>query len=200
MALLYQAELTPSKLELVQAWAPGQDWFTGDDGGALVSVGSFRFDDPAGEVGIETLLVQTPDGPTMQIPLTYRGAPLAGAEAFLIGTMQHSVLGDRWVYDAVGDPAYIDAATRAIRLAEHEAPQFIDIDGERITREPTAEVRGSGITSDAPATAITRLTVLRVPGAPSSQADSALVALGTLTGTWAAQPEPQTLATLGYTV
>jgi len=197
MALLHKAELTPPKLELVQPWVLRQDWFEGDPAGVLVSVGSFRFDDPAGEVGIETLLVQTPDGPTLQVPVTYRGAPLDGAESLLIGTMQHSVLGERWVYDAVGDPVYIAAVTDAIRSAGHEAPQYIDIDGERVTREPTALVRGSGLTTDAPAEIIGRVTVLRVPGAKQPQTDAARTVIGTLTGTWAGQREPQALATLG---
>ena len=34
------------------------------------------------------------------VPLTYRGAPLAGGEADLVGTTEHSALGTRWVYDA----------------------------------------------------------------------------------------------------
>lgn len=194
----YQAELTPSKLQIVQSWAPHQDWFEGDAHSTLVSVGSFRFDDPAGEVGIETLLVRTPDGPTLQVPLTYRGAPLDGAEAFLIGTMQHSVLGDRWVYDACGDPVYIAAVTDAIRSGDRGAEQFIDIDGERVTREPTALVRGSGVKTDAPPPAAARLTVLRVPGTAHPHADDAAAAVdGTLTGTWAAQPDPLTLVILG---
>jgi hypothetical protein len=200
MALLYKAELTPSKLELVQPWVLRQEWFAGDPAGVLISVGAFRFDDPAGEVGIETLLVQTPDGPTLQVPVTYRGAPLDGAESLLIGTMQHSVLGERWVYDAVGDPIYVAALTDAIRSAGHEAPQYIDIDGERVTRVPTVLVRGSGLKTDAPAGSISRATLLRVPGAEHPPADSALIAIGTLTGTWAGQGEPQVLATLGYFV
>ncbi len=199
MALLHQAQLTPSKLEIIQSWAPRQPWFEGDVDGTLESVGAFRFDDPAGEVGIETLLVRAPGGPILQVPVTYRGAPLAGAEAFLIGTMQHSVLGDRWVYDAQGDPAYVAAATDAIRSGAHQAEQFIDIDGQRVTREPTALVTGSGIETDAPAAAVSRLTILRVPGT-QHPADATTTHLGTLTGTWAGQPEPATLATLDFTL
>jgi len=33
------------------------------------------------------------------VPLTYRGAPLDGAEDALVGTTEHGVLGRRWVYD-----------------------------------------------------------------------------------------------------
>jgi hypothetical protein len=33
------------------------------------------------------------------VPMTYRGSPLEGGEAALIGTSQHGVLGPRWIYD-----------------------------------------------------------------------------------------------------
>ena len=58
---------------------------------------------------------------TFHVPLTYRGAPLAGGEAFLIGEMEHSVLGPRWVYDATGDPVYLAELRRVIAEGDHEA-------------------------------------------------------------------------------
>ena len=78
-------------MELLEGWLPHQPWFTGQ-GAALSKVGSFRFDDPDGEVGIETIFVAG-DGIIFQVPLSYRGSPLRDAEPSLIGTMQHSVLG-----------------------------------------------------------------------------------------------------------
>ena len=42
--------------------------------------------------------------------MTYRGAPLAGAEEALIGTSEHGVLGTRWIYDAAHDPVAVAAA------------------------------------------------------------------------------------------
>lgn len=50
------ATLVPTKLELLAAWLPGQAWFAGD-AADLKRVASYRFADPDGEVGIETLLV-----------------------------------------------------------------------------------------------------------------------------------------------
>ena len=144
MALLYRAELRPTKLELLQSWAPIQPWFVGDASAGLASVASFRFDDPEGEVGLDTLLIRAGDGPVLQVPLTYRGAPLHGGDDWLIGTMQHSVLGRRWVYDAVGDPAYVAAAATAALTGGVQAEQFIENDGELVVREPTAFVVGSG--------------------------------------------------------
>ena len=97
MALIHKATLNPTKLQLLTSWLPRQTWVTGE--ADLVQVGAYRFDDPAGVVGIETLLLQACDGLVFHVPFTYRGAPLVGAEEFLIGTTEHSVLGTRWVYD-----------------------------------------------------------------------------------------------------
>lgn len=144
MALLHRAELTPSKTELLDGWAPGQPWFVGEPGVALTTIAAYRFDDPEGEVGVETLLVRAGDGPPMQVPLTYRGAPLDGATAALIGTMEHSVLGKRWVYDGAGDPVYVMTTAAAALSGGHQAALYVDVDGERVEREPTALVSGSG--------------------------------------------------------
>lgn len=145
MALLHRAELRPSKIELLQGWVPSRPWFEGELGANLTTVGAFRFDDPAGEVGVETLLVRAGDGPVLQVPLTYRGAPLVGGEQWLVGTMQHSVLGPRWVYDGVGDPVYIQTVATAALTGGRQADLYVDVDGERVTREPTARVAGSGL-------------------------------------------------------
>ena len=111
-AKIEDATLTPGKLDLLRDWLAGQDWFAGDPA-ELEKVGSFRFVDPDGEVGIETLLVRS-GGVTYQVPLTYRGAALDEADRSLIGTLEHSVLGTRWVYDAVGDPVYVVELLRVI--------------------------------------------------------------------------------------
>src|SRR4051812_47950997 len=105
MAHLHDATLVPSKRELLDAWLPNQAWVAGLP--ALKPFAGFRLDDPAGEVGIEGILLRDADGGvTVHVPLTYRGAPLDGAEAHLLGTTEHSVLGTRWVYDATGDPVF----------------------------------------------------------------------------------------------
>lgn len=148
MALLHQAELRPSKLELLEGWVQSQPWFEGAADAALVTVAAFRFDDPQGEVGVETLLVRAGEGPVLQIPLTYRGAPLEGADEFLIGTMEHSVLGSRWVYNGIGDPVYLQTVATATLNGGHQAELFVDIDGKRVERTPTALVAGTGRGSD----------------------------------------------------
>jgi hypothetical protein len=144
MAILHRAELTPSKIELVQSWAPHQPFFPVDVATELSVAASFRFDDPEGEVGIETLLVRVSDGELLHIPLTYRGAPLAGAGPWLIGTMEHSVLGSRWVYDATGDPVYLAELGTAAATGGTEVQQFVTVEGVLVPRESTAHARGSG--------------------------------------------------------
>jgi hypothetical protein len=219
MAVIHRAQLRPSKLELVEPWLRTQSWFSGTPA-ALSAVGAYRFDDPAGEVGIETLLVRSGDGPVLQVPLTYRDAPLEGGDAWLIGTMEHSVLGRRWTYDATGDPAYLAALATTILRGGTQADEFVDVDGTLVFRESTARVSGSG-TADAqtpslpPVTAPSttdesgstvievgslRLVVLRVPGGPA--AETIVVAARTtaggvpehLSGTWPDQPQPRILA------
>ena len=75
----------------------------------LSVAGGFRLDDPAGEVGLEMILVRDSGqgNPVLyHVPLSYRGAELAGAEDYLLGTSEHGVLGTRWIYDAAGDPVW----------------------------------------------------------------------------------------------
>ncbi|WP_420369101.1 CG0192-related protein [Curtobacterium sp. L1-20] len=148
MAVIHQAELRPSKAEALAAWLPTQPWSSVPAGGRTTVAGKFRFDDPAGEVGVETLIVRTDDGRFLHAPLTYRGAPLAGAEAFLVTEMDHSVLGRRWVYDAVGDPVYADVLRRAIATGGHEAELERAAGTGTWDKEGTA--RGSGTATDSP--------------------------------------------------
>src|SRR5215218_2580284 len=112
--------LVPTKLELLTGWMPRQSWYR-DTGRppALSRAGGFRLDDPAGEVGIEFMFV-TDEGTTYFVPVSYRGAPLAGAEDALIGTTEHGVLGLRWVYDGEQDPV-VAAALQAFLDGEIEA-------------------------------------------------------------------------------
>ena len=105
MALFHLATITPTKAEVIAAWAPTRSWGPAA-ADAIDVVGSYRFDDPDGRIGMETHLV-TAGGALMQVPLTYRDAPLDGAEDALITEMQHSVLGTRWVYDGLRDPRFV---------------------------------------------------------------------------------------------
>ncbi|POH65137.1 MULTISPECIES: CG0192-related protein [Cryobacterium] len=167
MALLHQADITPTKIDMLSRWAPTQPWFVGDAGVSVTNLAAYRFDDPDGQVGIETILITAGAGPVLQIPVTYRDAPLAGADASLITTMQHSVLGERWVYDATGDPAYLAAVATAALTGGHQAELTIEIDRQMVVREPTAVVAGSGTPGGAAVTppAVAEISIRQEPGA-----------------------------------
>lgn len=181
MAIVHSgADMTPTKRELLTAWLPPQPWWpTGAE--VPEPEASFRLDDPDGEVGIETFLLRVGGG-VVQVPLTYRSGPLLGGE--LIGETEHSVLGRRWVHLGTSDPVFVGATTAAIReghtQAALEAP-----DGSSITRSTTATVRGSGAGSGQ-----LHVAVAIAPGTDQS------AATGTLTATWAEQPDAVVLAWL----
>jgi maltokinase-like protein len=111
MAVIHRTALKPTKLELLASWLPSRLWYSGGAGEPeLAKAGGFRLDDPQGEVGIEFMVVTDTAGsqPTNYlVPLTYRGAPLDGAEHALVGTMEHGVLGRRWAYDGCHDPVLV---------------------------------------------------------------------------------------------
>jgi len=157
MALLHHATVHPTKLELLAAWLPDRPWSHLPAGAPIERVAACRFDDPAGEVGIETILLRAGDGPIHHTPLTYRGAPLEGGEAWLVGNMEHSVLGRRWVYDACGDPVYAAALANAILTGGGESEDFVEVNGQLERREPLMTVRGSGT----PGTAVPAITAVR---------------------------------------
>lgn len=187
MAVIHNAELRPSKTEAIGGWLPSQPWSGVAPGAEVLVDGRFRFDDPAGEVGVETYLVHVGDGPVLHVPLTYRGAPLAGADDFLVTEMEHSVLGRRWVYDAAGDPVYADVLRRAIATGGHEAA-LVSAEGSDAPPVLGTAV-GSGSAASSPTvqtvspvtegalTTIGDLTILRVVGTPLPEGE-------TLTATW----------------
>jgi hypothetical protein len=142
MALLHQATLRPTKLELLAAWLPGRGWYAGS-AGEVLRVATFRFDDPAGAVGIETMLVRVGDGPVHQVPLTYRDAPLADGDDWMLGTAEHSVLGKRWIYDGSGDPVYAAALASAILGNTGQAEEFTQVDGRIERRELSMSIASS---------------------------------------------------------
>ena len=139
MAIIHKATLSPTKLELIADYLPTQPWFIQD--GTPELIGAYRFDDPAGEVGLETHVVAAGER-IYQVPLSYRGHELGGAEEWLIGTMDHSVLGKRWVYDACADPVYVKALATAILTGQQQAE--LNVEGEDQPRPSSVTVMGSG--------------------------------------------------------
>ena len=138
MAIIHQTTLSPGKLELLAAWLPGQPWYRGAGQPRLDRGGGFRLDDPDGKVGIEFMVVADASGGERcyHVPLTYRAAPLAGAEAALIGTSEHGVLGLRYVYDGASDPVL---AAQLIALLQGQ----VTAQAQRVSHTPDPSVTAS---------------------------------------------------------
>jgi hypothetical protein len=207
MATIHLATLVPTKLELLESWLPSRQWYPAGEAPGLRRVAACRFDDPAGEVGVETFVVRAGDGPLVHAPLTYRGAPLDDGERFLVGTMEHSTLGTRWVYDAVGDPVYAEALAAAIVTGGHEAEEFVETEEGPRPRQALMSVRGSGMEQKPGAIgklvrvedgdpAVVAAESVRIEVRRVLTAEPAEGPLH-LTGTWDGQDTPLVLAILG---
>lgn len=204
MALIHKATLRPTKLELLAEWLPARRWYEGKAGAELTRVAGYRFDDPEGEVGIETMLVGDGSGIVYQVPLTYRGAPPDGAESFLVGTTEHSVLGSRWVYDATGDPVYAPLLARIVFTGVGFAEEYVEVDGEMVRREPSMAVAAAPVSPDVPAVGAIRRVVDEDPTLIETEgvqlavlrrlAPGPVPAGPALTGTWPDQPTAILLA------
>lgn len=170
------ATLTPHFREFLPPWVARQPWYPGTGTPALSPVGYFRFEDPAGEVGIETHLVAA--GPEVyQIPMTYRGAAVPQADPALIAIAQHSVLGPRWIYDGEADPVWRARLLHLIRSGGVSDPST--------KRGPgPAEARGCPLDPEGLAGHAVVIELIRrpVPGPPPGAA-----AAGLVMGTW--QPQ-----------
>ncbi|MEU3825114.1 1,4-alpha-glucan branching protein [Streptomyces sp. NPDC029080] len=139
MAVIHHTTLKPTKTELLARWLPTRPWYRGGPDPVLERSGGFRLDDPEGEVGIEFLVATDttdPERTAYLVPLTYRGAPLEGAEHALVGTMEHGVLGPRWVYDGCHDPVLV---TELLALIEGRARAM----AQSVTDTPDHEVSRS---------------------------------------------------------
>jgi hypothetical protein len=142
VALFHRATITPSKAELIDAWVPAQPW--GPPRSETISViGSLRFDDPEGRVGMECHVVSA-GGVLMHVPLTYRDEPLAGGEAALITEMQHSALGTRWVYDAVHDPQFVAMLAAVTMTGQGEAVGMVQHEGRWYVAPTNVRMHGGG--------------------------------------------------------
>ncbi|WP_406412951.1 1,4-alpha-glucan branching protein [Streptomyces halstedii] len=143
MAVIHRTTMEPGKTELLSAWLPTRPWYAAGSGEPrLDRVGGFRLDDPEGEVGMEFMVVTDTSGDrpvSYHVPLTYRGAPVDGADQALIGTSEHGVLGRRWVYDGAQDPVLVAQVLALFQgRAEPQAQSVSD------TPDPTVTVHASG--------------------------------------------------------
>ena len=179
MAVIHHTTLVPTKLELLASWLPSQPWYDATGGQpALAKAGGFRLDDPAGEVGIEFMVVTDQSVrplATYHVPLTYRGAPLPGAEHALVGETEHGVLGRRRVYDGEHDPVLMAQLAALVRGAVAAQAQSLSdtADGSVMAHLDGPHLDGPHL--DSTDLAVADLRVLRrlEPGSADSPADPA---------------------------
>lgn len=144
MALFHLATIIPTKEQLISDWVVTQPW--GPPAGTRVTViGGYRFDDPEGKVGMESFLVSAGEA-IYHVPLTYRETPLEGAEDALISTMEHSVLGTRWVYDGLRDPRYVVMLAAVTMTGQGEALGMAVYDGRWYIAPSPIRITGGGWT------------------------------------------------------
>ncbi len=174
MAIVHNTTMNPNKLELLAAWLPGQPWFSArGPEPELTKAGGFRLDDPQGEVGIEFMLVA--DGPVVyQVPMTYHGRELPGADGRLIGTSEHGVLGSRWVYDGIRDPVLVAQLVALIQgEAQAQAQSVSHTPEPAVTGQPVAGADlaavSSVITGDGPDGTDLLVDVAGPDGLPAGQ-------------------------------
>lgn len=143
MSIVHKATLTPSKPEIFGAWLARQPW-SADLGDEVSVIGSYRYDDPAGKVGIECSVLSV-GASIVHLPASYRGAPLEDADDYLMATTEHSVLGRRWVYDACADPVAVKVLLGAALCGAAQETMEIHERGKVVGhREPTVTARGTG--------------------------------------------------------
>lgn len=169
----------PSKLELLAAWLPRQDWYAGESGGlGLVKVGGFRLDDPAGEVGIEFMVVRDDAAREVTaylVPMTYRAGPLPWAETHLIGTAEHGVLGPRWIYDGTRDPVLLTQLAELIQgRVQAQAQSQSNTPDATVHAMPTGAAPGQG------------LSISFARRLSPAADDAGLPGVGEVTGVWTA--------------
>lgn len=135
MSFIYSAQLDPDKNEWIRRAlvAHGEDPDV-----PFTKAGSYRFDDPAGELGLEVMLVRVggaDDGRLVQAPLSYRSAARDGATVLL--TAEHSVLGTRWIHDALTDPEAREVLRRGV--AGELAQEVLEVHNEHGVRTGTRQ-------------------------------------------------------------
>ncbi|MEU3600674.1 1,4-alpha-glucan branching protein [Streptomyces sp. NPDC006798] len=198
MAVVHHTTLKPTKPELLAGWLPTRPWYRGGPAPEPVTVGGFRLDDPAGEVGIEFIVLTEDSGPEPAlhlVPLTYRGAPLDGAAGdALVGTLEHGVLGKRWVYDGCHDPVLVSRLLALVEgRAEAQDQNTTGTPDRDISREYTGTVALPGaavrVTDDASGTVIAlgpdlALHLHRNPREPLPGG-----VIGRVEGSWRSRPD-----------
>ncbi len=100
--------LDPALDHLLAVWMPRQRWYPAKGRGVSQHLlGAMALDSSDAGAAVEVLVIGLDSGnrlDVVQVPLTYRSEPLAGAGAALVGELE-----GRHVYDGPHDPAYVVA-------------------------------------------------------------------------------------------
>lgn len=147
----------------VPPWVARQRWYAATGRPlSLRRVGGLHLDDPSGRVGIEIFLVldtapkgsegsegsNVAEASIYQVPLTFRGSPLAGADTALVAVLEEPG-GTQYVYDAPHDPAFAAALLRLVLdevvLASAVAPGDTVARGSRSPDVAVGSYAGSSV-------------------------------------------------------
>jgi hypothetical protein len=201
VAVIHETTMSPTKLDLLAAWLPGQPWYVGPaQAPHLARAGGFRLDDPHGEVGIEFMVVidSSSAGETVyHVPMTYRASALEGIGSALIGTAEHGVLGRRFIYDGAADPVLVAQLVALIQGdAQAQAQTVSDTADTTVASVPVSggqlSVSGAPVLSSS--AAVTEILVPVVADGQASQLpvqiirrltpDAPVQARGSVSATW----------------
>ena len=145
MALFHLATVSPTKSELIADWAPTQSWGPPVDAPIHV-IGSYRFDDPDGRVGMETYLVTAGD------LLLHVRSRIATNRSTCRRRLHH---GDaalrarhRWVYDGLGDPRFVIMLAAVTMTGQGEALGLAVYDGRWYIAPSNVRIEGGGWTQE----------------------------------------------------
>lgn len=144
MARFHPATLEPSKAEMVATLTAAPRWGRPADAEVTV-IGAYRFEDPDGRIGMEAHLVEA-GGALLHVPLSYRDAPLDGADDGFVGEMHHSALGTRYVYDGLVDPIFVTMFAAVAMTGQGEALGMVHHDGRWIVAPTNVRIEGGGWT------------------------------------------------------
>lgn len=115
--------------QLLHRWMPQQRWYPAKGRGVgLRDLGAYRWPTSEPDVEVVTHVVGLDSGDRLdvvQVPLSYRPAPLDGAEAALVGVLE-TPDGPRHVSDATHDPVFVRALLGA--LAQDPGAEPVPVD------------------------------------------------------------------------
>ena len=179
---------------LLATWMPRQRWYPAKGRGVSQQLlGALALDssDPGADVEVVSLVVALDSGDradVVQVPLTYRTAPLPGAEGAFLGRLDDG----RHVYDGPHDPAYVAAL-----MASLDTPAGVRAPSPTTSRVLTGEQSNTSVVVDAEGPDPLVIKVFRTlhPGDnPDVTVPAALAAHGC-----ARVPRPTGWATGGWT-